>query len=209
MTSLKLRVHRVPWSTNVERVALAAGHKGLEVEWVDHDPADRSAIVALSGQELVPVAEIDGAVIADSTRIIERLEELVPDPPLYPSHPCQNAGANVFVEWFNEVWKGPPNAIAAELEKSEPDTAMIERLSARMFGWLETFEDFLAEPDYLLGPEFTVADVIAFPFLRYAVTHDPADDDPFHHVLVEHMPVGSGFPKLRAWVARCDERPRA
>ena len=73
---MRLRVHRIPWSTNVERVALAAGHKGLEVDWVDHDPDDRSAIVELSGQELVPVAEIDGQVVVDSTRIIERLEEL-------------------------------------------------------------------------------------------------------------------------------------
>src|SRR5215210_9478985 len=92
---VELRVHRIPWSTNVERVALAAGHKGLEVEWVDHDPADRSAIRELSGQELVPVAEIDGEVVADSTRVIERLEALVPEPRLYPEHPCQNAGAKV------------------------------------------------------------------------------------------------------------------
>ena len=43
-----LRVHRIPHSTNVERVALAAGHKGLAVNWVDHDPADRTEIRALS-----------------------------------------------------------------------------------------------------------------------------------------------------------------
>jgi glutathione S-transferase len=88
-----LRVHRIPWSTNVERVALAAGHKGIEVEWVDHDPADRSAIVRLSGQELVPVAEIDGEVVADSARITERLEDLVPEPALYPAAAAHRAGS--------------------------------------------------------------------------------------------------------------------
>lgn len=56
-------VHRIPYSTNVERVALAAGHKGIEVEWVDHDPADRRALVDFSGQELVPAAEIEGEVV--------------------------------------------------------------------------------------------------------------------------------------------------
>ena len=35
-----LRVHRIPFSTNVERVALAAGHKGVPVTWVDHDAAE-------------------------------------------------------------------------------------------------------------------------------------------------------------------------
>jgi hypothetical protein len=44
-----LRVHRIPHSTNVERVALAAALKHLEVVWVDHDAADRSGLVAVSG----------------------------------------------------------------------------------------------------------------------------------------------------------------
>lgn len=98
-----LRVHRIPFSTNVERVALAAAHKGLAVEWVDHDHADRSEVRALSGQDLVPVAELDGEVVVDSMRIVERLEALAPDPPLYPEDPAARARVDVFVEWFNEV----------------------------------------------------------------------------------------------------------
>src|SRR5688500_16032070 len=99
------RVPRIPFSTNVERVALAAGHKGLEVEWVDHDAADRNAIVTLSGPALVPVAEIGDDVVVDSMRIVERIEELAPDPPLYPAEPAYRAGVFIFIEWFNEVWK--------------------------------------------------------------------------------------------------------
>jgi glutathione S-transferase len=45
-----LTVYRIPFSTNVERVALAAGHKGLAIAWVDVDPDDRSPVVAVSGQ---------------------------------------------------------------------------------------------------------------------------------------------------------------
>jgi hypothetical protein len=40
---MELRVHRVPHSTNVERVALALAYKGLAPTWVDGDPADRSS----------------------------------------------------------------------------------------------------------------------------------------------------------------------
>src|SRR5207248_6883367 len=54
-----LRVYRIPFSTNVERVALAAGHKGLELEWLDVEEADRSPVEQVSGQPLVPVL-IDG-----------------------------------------------------------------------------------------------------------------------------------------------------
>ncbi len=72
---MELRVHRVPHSTNVERVALALAHKGLPVTWVDVDPGDRSAVRALSGQDLVPVLEAGDEVVADSTAILRWLDD--------------------------------------------------------------------------------------------------------------------------------------
>ena len=133
-----------------------------------------------------------GEILIDSTRIVERLEELHPDPPLYTS-----AEAHLFVEWFNEVWKGPPNAIAA----GDADPALWSRLAS----WQQLFEALLEGRDYLLG-DFGAADVCAFPFIKYAVAApDPADLDPFHAVLRElHAP-----PNVRAWIARVDARPRA
>ena len=192
-----LRVHRIPFSTNVERVALAAGHKGERVDWVDHDPDDRSAIQQLSGQGLVPVAEIDGEVVVDSMRIVERIDARWPDPPLYPRDARLGAEVRLFVEWFNEVWKGPPNAIAA----GDDDPAHRRRLAA----WQAAFEDLLEEGEYLFG-EFGAADVCAFPFLKYALAEpDPADTDPFHEVLREL----DASPRLRDWIERVDARPRA
>src|SRR5581483_9627383 len=69
-----LRLYAIPYSTNVERVALALGHKGLAAEVVMCDPSDRSPIREASGQDLVPVLDDGGFVVADSTRIIEHLE---------------------------------------------------------------------------------------------------------------------------------------
>ena len=50
---MSLRVYRIPFSTNVERVALAAGHKQLEIEWIDVSADDRSPVEEISGQPLV------------------------------------------------------------------------------------------------------------------------------------------------------------
>ena len=204
-----LRVHRIPWSTNVERVALAAGIKGVAVEWVDHDPGDRSRVRALSGQDLVPVAELDGEVIVDSMRIVERLERQAPQPPLYPADPAARAAVDVFVEWFNEVWKRPPNAIEALLGQPAPDRARIAELGARMRGWQRVFEGLLHGREFLLGDALTAADVCAYPFLRYAVHHDPEDRELFHRVLAEQLAPAEDLPRLRDWVARLDALPRA
>lgn len=198
-----IRVHRVPFSTNVERVALAAGHKGLEVDWVDHDAADRSAVVALSGQELVPVAELDGEVVRGSMRIVERIERDHPQPPLLSDRPADAARARIFVAFFDRVWKGPPNALDGP---PPPDAGA---LASRLRTWSTWFEDLLTEAPYLGGNQLGLPDICAFPFLKYA-TRDPAPEDTgtFHQVLNTHL---SAPPDshLAAWINRVDAHPRA
>jgi glutathione S-transferase len=203
-----IRVYRIPFSTNVERVALAAAHKGVEVEWVDVDPRDRSPVRAVSGQELVPVLEADGEVLWDSPRILAWLEERHPEPPLYPGDQARRAEVETFLDWFNVLWKRPPNLITDELSKPEPDRARVEELAARLRGSLDRFEALLAGRDFLFG-EFGVADVTAYPFLRYGRQGMPdADDEPFHQVLVDHLGMDD-HPRTATWVDRVAERPQA
>jgi glutathione S-transferase len=206
-----MRVYRIPYSTNVERVALALAHKSIPVEWVDVDPDDRSPVVALTGQDLVPVMATDhGEVVADSMRIVSWLEKRRPDPPLWPASLARRAEVDVFIEWFNRVWKVPPNAIADELARHAPDQKALEDWSAEMRGWLHLFEEMLDGRDWLMAESFGAADLCAFPFLKYGVLDLPPDDDElFHRVLVDHLPIRGAFPAIEAWVRRVDALPRA
>jgi glutathione S-transferase len=105
----------------------------------------------------------------------------------------------VFADWFNRVWKRAPNEIA--------DLDATDALSAEMRAHVEVFEALLQGRDYLFG-DFGLADVTAFPFLKYAVLGLPADDDElFHRVLVEYQPLRDDSP-LHAWVLRVDAHPR-
>jgi glutathione S-transferase len=203
-----VRVWRIPFSTNVERVALALAHKGLAVEWVDVDPADRAEVVRVSGQELVPVLEHEGRVLSDSPVILEFLEERYPDPPLLPADRARRAEVRVFCDWFNRVWKRPPNEIFAEEQQPEPDTARIERLGAALTGSLALFDDLLAGRDYLFV-ELTLADVTAFPFLKYAVLWEEGDEERFHEILRERLALDGRHERLEAWIRRMDALPRA
>lgn len=211
--TLPLRVYRVPHSTNVERVALTAALKGLAVDWVDVDPVDRRELVRVSGQPLAPVLVAGtGAaaeVVPDSPRILHWLEQRYPQPPLLPANPARRAEVEIFCDWFNRVWKVPPNAIDAELGAATPDLAAIAGWSAELRRGLDLVEALLSGRDYLFGA-LSLADVTAFPFLKYPVLGLAAgDDERFHRILVEHMPLGDGYPGLRAWVARLDALPRA
>jgi glutathione S-transferase len=183
---------------------LALGVKGLSAEpiWISYE--DRSPVESVSGQGLVPVLDYDGEIIIESMDIVRFLDERHPEPPLYPS-----GEVRPFVDWFNGTWKGPPNEIEAELEKSVPDQAKVERLAGEMIDHLDRFEEMLAGGDYLIGNRLTAADLCAFPFLKFATLHDPADSEPFHLILRDRQRDGRDRPRLAAWIARVDALPRA
>jgi glutathione S-transferase len=203
-----VRVYRIPFSTNVERVALALAHKGLDVEWVDVDAADRTEVDRVSGQSLVPVLVDGDRVVNDSTEILRYLEELRPEPRLFPEEPARRAELEVFLDWFDRVWKRPPNEIEAERAKPQPGQQLIDALGRELTGALDLFERLLEGRDYLYG-EFSVADCAAFPFLKYALDTDTEDDESFHAILREFQPLGENHPRLAAWIGRVDARPRA
>jgi glutathione S-transferase len=201
-------IYRIPFSTNVERVALAAGHKRLEVDWVDVDPADRDEVERVSGQPLVPVLVEDGRVVVDSTEILRYLEQRTPEPPLFPSDSARRAELDVFLDWFNRVWKRPPNEIEAERGTETPDRDRIDDLGLELTESLDLFEALLEGREYLFG-EFSAADCAAFPFLKYALLYDEHDTETFHLILREYQPLGDRHTNLAAWIRRVDERPRA
>ena len=203
-----IRLYRARFSTNVERVALALAHKGLTAESVWIEYSDRSLVQKMSGQGLVPVIEHDRQVVFDSMEIVRFLEERHPDPPLFPRDPARRAEVFVFVDWFNRVWKRPPNEIEAELGKPQPDRAKVEQMRALMRAYLDLFEDMLAGREHLMGREFTAADIAAFPFVKYAVLHEPEDDELFHRILGDYQR-DRHRPRLEAWIRRVGQRPRA
>lgn len=202
-------LYRAPFSTNVERVALALAHKGLEVESIVISYDDRTEVEQVSGQGLVPVIDDEGEIVIDSTRILGYLEEHYPERPIFPVDPARRAEAEIFIDWFNEVWKGAPNTIEFELESEEPNQDVIESEGRRMAAALDLFERMLDGRDYLMGDEVTAADFAAFPFLKYGRFRDPDDDELFHRILELHQQLGDDHPRLAAWIDRVNELPRA
>jgi glutathione S-transferase len=165
--------------------------------------------VAVSGQGLVPVIEEDGEVVVDSAHILRHLERRHPDPPLFPREPARRAELELFLDWFDEVWKVAPNAIEAERTQPQPDAESIAALAARMREHLDVFEQLLDGREHLFG-DFSAADCVAFPFLKYARGREPDDDEAFHRVLERYQrPSAPQLPRLLAWIERVDARPRA
>ena len=204
-----ITLYRAPFSTNVARVALALAHKGLAVDSVVISYDDRSEVERVSGQGLVPVIDDDGTVVADSAAILEYLEGAYPEPPLYPADLARRVEARVFIDWFNRVWKVAPNELEAELAAASPDRDRAAALAGEIAAHLDAFDELLAGRAYLMGDDFSAADCVAFPFLKYALWREPEDDELFHRVLDDYQRLEDRHARLDAWLRRVDERPRA
>ena len=202
-----MRLYRLHRSTNVERVTLALAYKGVEAESVWVEPDDREPVEQVSGQPLVPVIEEDGEIVFDSTAILRYLEQRYPEPPLYPRDEARRAEMDIYIDWFNRVWKRSPVDLEAVFLRGQPDEDRVAALAEAFATHLDFHEALLGGRDYLFGSEFSAADCAAFPFLKYALGRDPADEELFHRILDDYQTT-TGRPRLRAWIERIDARPR-
>ena len=91
----------------VEKVVRALALKGIPYTMVDvRSPADFKRWNPQTGK--MPVLEVDGERVYDSTLILRRLDALVPDPPLFDPDPQVAARQRFLEDWADEslYWYG-------------------------------------------------------------------------------------------------------
>ncbi len=103
MTTILLYTQKL--NPYAQKVARALGYKGLDYERVEsEDPADFKRWNPATG--LLPVLEIDGRRKSESSVILDWIEELFPDPPLFSRDPATAAKQRSMAEWSDTsfVW---------------------------------------------------------------------------------------------------------
>jgi glutathione S-transferase len=104
-----MRSTRLPvlWHLKVsnynEKARWALDYKGLpHVRRAVEAGRHRGVARKLAGGNTLPVLELDGKAIGDSTEIIAELERRRPDPPLYPADPAERRRALDLEDFFDE-----------------------------------------------------------------------------------------------------------
>ena len=78
--------------------------KGIAYQTVDYNGVLGAKVPMLSKAGKVPVLDIDGQRIQDSTRIARYLDDAYPDlPRLYPEDPLQKAYVELWEDWSDEL----------------------------------------------------------------------------------------------------------
>lgn len=190
-----MRAWGIPWSTNCERVSIAAALADVEIDWTLVTFDDRTLIEELSGQKGVPVAQLDGKIVVGSLEIVSRIA-----PQLWPADARQHALVDTFLEWFDRIWQHPLGVLWRD-----DDEGRKARAAKRLDRSLDRFEALL-EADYLFG-ELCVADVASYPFLKYATDTNREDDYDIHEIMRRALSV-EGRPRIAAWLTRMSTLPQ-
>lgn len=189
---MKLYWHPVslmPW-----RVRIALAEKGLDYEETVIDlpggASHQPDFLALNPFGQVPVVEDGGAAIAESTAILEYIEESHPYPALMPDSPAARADVRQLMCWSNGPWMMSWKRWVAPASLGFPDTPdMRAQGKAELEHHLGILAARLDTSPWLAG-DYSLADICYAPLV----------------LMADRMGL-SGGPSVSSWLDRLRARP--
>ena len=160
----------------------------------------RDEFLALNPTGEVPVLISEsGTALSGSDAILEYLDEIQPDPPLYGVTPLERAEARRLVYWFDRKFniEVTENLVTEKIMKrilglGEPNSQVIRAGHANIHIHLNYISYLVDRRNWLAGDNLTVADLAASAHLS---TIDYIGDVPW-----------SEYPAARDWYARIKSR---
>ncbi|SMF01944.1 maleylacetoacetate isomerase/maleylpyruvate isomerase [Tistlia consotensis] len=192
------------------RVRIALHLKGISFNYTPASELGEQRYREINPQGLLPALEIDGAVVGQSTAILELLEERYPEPPLLPDDDIERAEVRAFCQLI-ACDLHPMNSQRARAYLADP-LGLSEReilawyrhwVSLGLGGLEATLQRRSGRGLFCFGPEPSLADVYLVPQLYNCRRYDcdltpyPAllaaeqacrDHEAFRAAAPEHLP---------------------
>ena len=199
-----MQLYDFPQSPNCRRVRMYLAEKGLTIPLkpVDLFSSEQRKPDFLQRNPFgaVPILALDnGSVIPESLAIIEYLEELHPDPPLFGTTPLEHAlvrawerraELGILLQGTRRFLHSNPY-FASRVEQSPK---VVEEAGQVLTERLSLFNDHLEANEWLAGP-FSVADIMLFVAVEFAARSDFQLDSAWKH--------------LQRWYEAVKKRPSA
>jgi glutathione S-transferase len=108
-------------------------HKGIEHEWVRLAPGLHPIQLRLAGFRggTIPALKLDGLRVVGSRRISRLIDEIKPEPSLFPADPARRAAVEAAEEWGDTVLQPIPRRLLRWAFRHDPDARVT---LARVFG---------------------------------------------------------------------------
>ena len=200
---MQLTLYSHPLSLFAAKVRIALAAKGLVYQLVDvqldrirgYEPK-HPEVVRHNPKRQVPVLIADELVLYDSTLILEFLEDIAPEPPLYPRDARQRARCRLLELEADEVFFPPLSSLLqlvyAQASGGSDDAATRARSADAIVAHYARLAGQLGSAEFLCG-DLSVADIAHFLVASYAQSLG--------------VPIPAQLTMLGAWFGRIAARP--
>ncbi|XP_014514447.1 probable glutathione S-transferase isoform X3 [Vigna radiata var. radiata] len=183
-------------SSFVYRIIWALELKGIKYEHVQgefHNPDFSDLLLKYNPvYKKVPVLVVDGKPIAESTVILEYIEERWPQPPMLPQDPYERAVARFWVSFAEEKSTSFMSFFVAVGEDFQKATKEVREV-------LKVLEETIGDKKYFGGEEIGILDItLGWIPLFFGVIED---------IVGVKVLVVDDFPRLFTWIRNFSEHP--
>lgn len=167
-----IKLHGVTISNYYNTAKLALIEKGLEFEEVNVFPGRDPDVLAASPMGKVPWLDIDGATLSETNVIFDYLEDIRPEPALYPADAYERAKTKELIRVVELYLDAPARRHIASVYFGKPvDDVAFEQVRPQLEFGLEALTRLAKFSPYIAGEQFTFADIAAFFQIGFANLH--------------------------------------
>lgn len=164
-----LKLHGISVSNYANIVKQCLIEKGIEFEQLDVRPNQEVDFLTKSPMGKIPCLETPDGFLVETTTILDYLEEVYPEPRLYPADAYARAKAREIMHitelYIELAARRHLGAVAFGQERS--DEAMTQ-VRPQVEKGLAAFTQLVNFGPYVMGSEFGVADIFVFHSFRLA-----------------------------------------
>jgi glutathione S-transferase len=164
-----LKLHGFSVSNYANMVKQCLIEKGIEFEQLDTRPNQEENYLAMSPMGKVPCLETPDGFLSETAAILDYLDELQPEPPMYPSQVFKRAKAREIMhvtELYIEI--AARRHLAATFFGGERSEEAYAEVRPQVEKGLRAFAQLASFGPYVMGAEFGSVDIFVYHSFRLA-----------------------------------------
>lgn len=167
-----IKLYGVAVSNYFSSAKAAFLEKNVQFEEITVFPSQDEAVLAQSPMGKVPWIEIGEEILTETNVIYDYLEDINPEPRLYPIDPWQRAKVKEIIRVIELYFDAPARRhIGAVYFGQEVDLSAKEQVRPAIENGLRALNHLALFSPYISGETFTFADITAYFMLNFTQMH--------------------------------------
>ena len=167
-----IKLYGISLSNYFSTAKAAFVEKNVPFEEVSIMPSQEPEVLALSPMGKVPYIEVDGTPLSETNVIFDYLEDIQPQPALYPSDPWAKAKTKEIIRFVELYLDAPARRHLPSVYFGAPvDQTAYEQVRPDLDKGLRALKQLVRFAPYIAGDTFTFADITAYFQLRFTNLH--------------------------------------